>query len=123
MHTNRCTIAGAIGSSERPEDGRNPIIDMNRKNVPHHVSRRSWRRGERGHPPGQAAPPEHRMTCCDVDYERTRNEALYDLHLIVRNAKGLGLRNYGAEKLLEGESAYEAEGHGSPLKRYQLTWK
>lgn len=62
---------------------------------------------------------ENYIDCVDVDYQSRRNETYYDLQLNIKSERGQELRNleealrdFTAEETLEGDNAYEAEGHG-----------
>eukprot|EP00929_Paragymnodinium_shiwhaense_P086804 TRINITY_DN4722_c0_g1_i1.p1 TRINITY_DN4722_c0_g1~~TRINITY_DN4722_c0_g1_i1.p1 ORF type:complete len:1338 (-),score=356.76 TRINITY_DN4722_c0_g1_i1:238-4086(-) len=62
---------------------------------------------------------ENYIECIDVDYKSRRNETFYDLQLNIKGERGQELRNveeslkdFTAEETLEGDNAYEAEGHG-----------
>merc|ERR1712151_868890 len=59
------------------------------------------------------------IQCVDVDYQSRRNETYYDLQLNIKSERGQelrsleeSLRDFTEEETLEGENAYEAEGHG-----------
>eukprot|EP00747_Dinoflagellata_sp_TGD_P223483 gnl/TRDRNA2_/TRDRNA2_95042_c0_seq1.p1 gnl/TRDRNA2_/TRDRNA2_95042_c0~~gnl/TRDRNA2_/TRDRNA2_95042_c0_seq1.p1 ORF type:complete len:446 (+),score=98.81 gnl/TRDRNA2_/TRDRNA2_95042_c0_seq1:66-1403(+) len=58
------------------------------------------------------------VECCDIEYKSTRDETFYDVQLGIRGEKGeeiqniqQALREFTAEEMLEGENAYEADGH------------
>merc|ERR1719330_485384 len=62
---------------------------------------------------------ENYIECIDVDYKSRRNETFYDIQLNIKGERGQELRNieeslreFTAEETLEGDNAYEAEGHG-----------
>mmetsp|Transcript_156414 Transcript_156414/g.291945 ORF Transcript_156414/g.291945 Transcript_156414/m.291945 type:complete len:1326 (+) Transcript_156414:95-4072(+) len=62
---------------------------------------------------------ENYIECIDVDYKSKRNETFYDIQLNIKGERGQELQNieesmrdFTAEETLEGDNAYEAEGHG-----------
>lgn len=62
---------------------------------------------------------ENYIECIDVDYKSRRNETFYDIQLNIKGERGQelvniqeSLREFTAEETLEGDNAYEAEGHG-----------
>ncbi|CAK0833095.1 unnamed protein product, partial [Prorocentrum cordatum] len=62
---------------------------------------------------------ENYIECIDVDYKSRRNETFYDIQLNIKSERGIelrsieeSLREFTAEEILEGDNAYEAEGHG-----------
>jgi len=62
---------------------------------------------------------ENYIECIDVAYKSRRNETFYDIQLNIKGERGQELRNieeslqeFTAEETLEGDNAYEAEGHG-----------
>jgi len=62
---------------------------------------------------------ENYIECIDVDYKSRRNETFYDIQLNIKGERGQlninieeSLRDFTAEETLEGDNAYEAEGHG-----------
>jgi hypothetical protein len=62
---------------------------------------------------------ENYIECIDVDYKSKRNETFYDIQLNIKSESGRelvniqeSLRDFTAEETLEGDNAYEAEGHG-----------
>ncbi|CAE7645949.1 UBP12, partial [Symbiodinium pilosum] len=62
---------------------------------------------------------ENYIECIDVDYKSRRNETFYDIQLNIKSERGQELQNivesfhdFTAEETLEGDNAYEAEGHG-----------
>jgi len=62
---------------------------------------------------------ENYIECIDVDYKSKRNETFYDIQLNIKGEQGQNLINireslkdFTAEETLEGDNAYEAEGHG-----------
>jgi len=67
---------------------------------------------------------ENYIECCDVDFASVRREPSYAIKLPMRSPCGRLLdgvidsfRQVLAEELLEGENAYEAEGHGKQRAR------
>jgi len=62
---------------------------------------------------------ENYIECIDVDYKSRRNETFYDIQLNIKGERQQelktieeSLREFTAEETLEGDNAYEAEGHG-----------
>jgi ubiquitin carboxyl-terminal hydrolase 7 len=62
---------------------------------------------------------ENYIECIDVAYKSKRNETFYDIQLNIKGENGRelhnieeSLRDFTAEETLEGDNAYEAEGHG-----------
>ncbi|CAJ1368547.1 unnamed protein product [Effrenium voratum] len=62
---------------------------------------------------------ENYIECIDVDYKSKRNETFYDIQLNIKSERGQELQNimeslhdFTTEETLEGDNAYEAEGHG-----------
>eukprot|EP00440_Ansanella_granifera_P045560 gb/GFBE01049357.1/.p1 GENE.gb/GFBE01049357.1/~~gb/GFBE01049357.1/.p1 ORF type:complete len:1302 (+),score=337.04 gb/GFBE01049357.1/:1-3906(+) len=62
---------------------------------------------------------ENYIECIDVDYKSRRNETFYDIQLNIKGERGQELQNieeslreFTTEETLEGDNAYEAEGHG-----------
>lgn len=62
---------------------------------------------------------ENYIECIDVDYKSKRKETFYDIQLNIKSERGQELQNidesikeFTAEETLEGDNAYEAEGHG-----------
>mmetsp|Transcript_54572 Transcript_54572/g.127608 ORF Transcript_54572/g.127608 Transcript_54572/m.127608 type:complete len:1321 (-) Transcript_54572:97-4059(-) len=62
---------------------------------------------------------ENYIECIDVDYKSKRNETFYDIQLNIKGERGQelqnieeALRDYTEVEVLEGDNAYEAEGHG-----------
>jgi len=62
---------------------------------------------------------ENYIECIEVDYKSKRNETFYDIQLNIKGERGQELRNieeslrdFTTEETLEGDNAYEAEGHG-----------
>jgi hypothetical protein len=62
---------------------------------------------------------ENYIECINVDYKSKRNETFYDIQLNIKGEQGKelhnieeSLRDFTAEETLEGDNAYEAEGHG-----------
>jgi len=62
---------------------------------------------------------ENYIECIDVDYKSKRKETFYDIQLNIKGDRGQELRSieesmreFVAEETLEGDNAYEAEGHG-----------
>jgi len=73
---------------------------------------------------------ESYVECMDVNYQSTRAEKFLSLPLSLRNSAGerlhgidTALDNLVAEELLEGDNAYEAEGHGKQRARKGLRLK
>lgn len=67
---------------------------------------------------------ENYIECIDVDYKSRRNETFYDIQLNIKGERGQelrtieeSLRDFTAEETLEGDNAYEAEGHGKQRAR------
>merc|ERR1719191_1131286 len=70
------------------------------------------------------------IECCDVDYTSTRNETFYDVQLNIKGESGKeflnieeSLRDFTAEETLEGDNAYEAEGHGKQRAKKGIRFK
>lgn len=64
------------------------------------------------------------IECCDVDFASVRREPCYAIKLPMRSTGGRSLggvmdsfREVLAEELLDGENAYEADGHGKQRAR------
>ena len=62
---------------------------------------------------------ENYIECIDVDYSSRRNETFYDIQLNIKSERGQelqtiveSLHDFTSEETLEGDNAYEAEGHG-----------
>jgi len=62
---------------------------------------------------------ENYIECLDVDYTSRRTETFYDIQLNIKGERGQELQNiaesireFTNEETLEGDNAYEAEGHG-----------
>lgn len=62
---------------------------------------------------------ENYIECIDVDYSSRRNETFYDVQLNIKSERGQEMQNiyeslhdFTSEETLEGDNAYEAEGHG-----------
>jgi len=67
---------------------------------------------------------ENYIECIEVDYKSRRNETFYDIQLNIKGEKGQELKNiedslrdFTSEEVLEGDNAYEAEGHGKQRAR------
>eukprot|EP00403_Amphidinium_massartii_P034419 CAMPEP_0178435934 /NCGR_PEP_ID=MMETSP0689_2-20121128/34182_1 /TAXON_ID=160604 /ORGANISM="Amphidinium massartii, Strain CS-259" /LENGTH=1320 /DNA_ID=CAMNT_0020058019 /DNA_START=92 /DNA_END=4054 /DNA_ORIENTATION=+ len=67
---------------------------------------------------------ENFIECIDVDYKSKRNETFYDIQLNIKGERGQELQNieeslkdYTEVEILEGDNAYEAEGHGKQRAR------
>eukprot|EP00439_Symbiodinium_sp_Y106_P081963 s338_g21.t1 len=66
----------------------------------------------------------------DVEYKSQRNETFYDLQLNVRDEAGNditsledSLKDFIREEVLEGDNAYDAEGHGKQRARKGIRFK
>merc|ERR1719436_550652 len=73
---------------------------------------------------------ENYIGCVDIDYSSRRTETFYDLQLNVRNEAGAfllsleeSLRDFTSEEVLEGDNAYDAEGHGKQRARKGCRFK
>eukprot|EP00928_Gymnodinium_smaydae_P087335 TRINITY_DN71608_c0_g1_i1.p1 TRINITY_DN71608_c0_g1~~TRINITY_DN71608_c0_g1_i1.p1 ORF type:complete len:1266 (-),score=243.44 TRINITY_DN71608_c0_g1_i1:366-3662(-) len=70
------------------------------------------------------------IECCDIDYQSTRNETFYDVQLNIKGERGQellnieeSLKDFTAEETLEGDNAYDAEGHGKQRAKKGIRFK
>jgi len=73
---------------------------------------------------------ENYIECCDIDYKSQRSETFYDIQLNIKGERGQelanimeSLRDFTAEETLEGDNAYEAEGHGKQRAKKGIRFK
>jgi ubiquitin C-terminal hydrolase len=73
---------------------------------------------------------ENYIECLDIDFKSTREESFYDIPLNVRGLTNNpleslenSLRDFVAVETLEGDNAYEAEGHGKTRAEKGIRFK